>query len=63
MNISYVKFNSKDPRLLVKLSQTLEGEEWSRIVSVNGDEAKKIWDSWGTKNEDEIIEQIIAKAN
>lgn len=60
MTISYVKFNQAESRLIVKLSQTLEGDDWFRIVSVVGDDALKIWNQWGTDNEKEIIALLLA---
>lgn len=64
MKIVHVAFyySNNAPTLIASLEKEIDGKKLTTYAGFYGDEAQKIWDSWGVDNDKEIVEKIIAKA-
>lgn len=50
------------PTLMATIEKEIDGKKWTTYAGFYAEDAQDLWDSWGTNNDSEIVEKIIAKA-
>ncbi len=47
------------PHLIVTLLRDVKGKDWKRVVLVQGDEARHLWNTWTAESEHSLIQKLL----
>lgn len=58
----YNKAQGESPAsLFLRVSQVLDGKEWSKMLVLHGDDAKNLWDAYTSETEQSTIQALLAQ--